>query len=83
MPKVLAGVFYDKAVAEHGAGQPCIGRDCYGPTFVIEAVVCMLATACAGVVLATTQGVYQQLAQHLHEVEEEEHQDMMEQVRWY
>lgn len=74
------GFFYSKAVAAHGFVEPCVGHDCYGPTFVVEAVMCLLGCVAAAVVMVTTRGVYELLSAHLHEVEEEEQQDMIEQV---
>lgn len=79
-PTQLAGWFYQKAAMHHEDEGMCIGRDCFGPAFVVEGLVCLVAAICAGVVYGTTCSVYQQLAQHLHEVQEEEEQDMIEQV---
>jgi hypothetical protein len=43
--------------------------------------MCLLGCAAAGLVVVSTRGVYEQLAQHLHELQQEEAQDMMQQVR--
>jgi predicted metal-binding protein len=67
-------------VAKHGAGEPCVGQDCYAATFVVEGVMCLLGCAAAGLVVVSTRGVYEQLWQHLHELQQEEAQDMMQQV---
>jgi hypothetical protein len=43
-------------------------------------VICLLGCGAAGLVVVGTRGVYEQLAAHLSELQQEEAQDMMQQV---
>jgi hypothetical protein len=42
--------------------------------------MCLLGCGAAGLIIGTTRGVYDQLAAHLSELQQEEAQDMVQQV---